>query len=557
MSIRDYDGLAAGYVQGVLVGEISACKWVKRACERQVKDLERQAQDGFDWVYEPKKGVRVCRFVEKLCHTKGKWARNKERIVLEAWQVFILMTVFSWVHVTTGMRRFRDVYIEVPRKNAKSTLTSGVALYMLVLDGEPGAEVYAAATTHKQARIVFDDSRRMAKQDRDFCDHFGLDVQQHALLVEDTGSKFIPLSAEGSTLDGLNVHFAPIDELHAHKTRDVYDVIDSGRGSREQPMLWAITTAGSDRAGICYERRTHITKVLDSVFVDETCFGIIYTIDDGDDWTDPASWRKANPNYGVSVFENDMEAAARYAMSMASKQPEFLTKRLNVWVNADSAWMDMRAWDAAARPSLTLSDFEGERCYIGLDLASKIDIAAQILLFEREGVLYIFGRYWLPERAVDISTNSQYEGWKRMGLLNVTDGEVTDYDQIEDAILDDQRTFDVAEVAFDPFQATQLSSHLLDEHVPMIEMRPTVLNFSEPMKELEARVLSGKLVHNGDPVLTWMISNVVCHRDKKDNIYPNKERPENKIDGAVAAIMAIGRWMQNETQVITQAFVEI
>lgn len=551
---RDYDGIAAEYVRQVLAGQILACKWVQLACQRQLSDFKKQGDPDYPWRYQPELGIRVCRFVEMLRHTKGKWARNRETIKLELWQVFILMVVFSWVSKSTGMRRFRDVYIEVPRKNAKSTLTSGVSLYMLVADNEPGAEVYAAATTHKQARIVFDDSRRMAKQDSYFCEHFGLDVQQHALLVEDTGSKFVPLSAEGSTLDGLNVHFAPIDELHAHKTRDVYDVIDSGRGSREQPILWAITTAGSDRAGICYERRTHVTKVLQDVFQDDTCFGIIYTIDDGDDWTDPVSWRKANPNFGVSVFEHDMEAAARYAMSMASKQPEFFTKRLNVWVNADSAWMDMRAWDACADTSLQLSDFEGQPVYIGLDLASKVDIAAQVLLFERNGVLYLFGRYWLPERAVDNSANSQYEGWRRMGLLNVTDGEVTDYDQIEEAVLMDQQVFDVAEVAFDPFQATQLSSHLIDEGVPMVEMRPTVLNFSEPMKELEARVLAKKLRHNGDPVLTWMISNVVCHRDQKDNIYPNKERPENKIDGVVAAIMAIGRWMHQETHVITQPF---
>jgi len=554
---RNYEAMATGYAQAVVDGRLLSCKWVQLACARHLNDLEKQGKGDYRWRFEPLLGARVCRFIEKLRHTKGKWARNRERIVLEPWQVFILMVTFSWVSVATGMRRFRDVYIEVPRKNAKSTLTSGVSLYMLVADDEPGAEIYAAATTHKQARIVFDDSRRMAKQDSEFCERFGLDVQQHALLVEDSGSKFVPLSAEGSTLDGLNVHFAPIDELHAHKTRDVYDVIDSGRGSREQPILWAITTAGSDRSGICYERRTHVTKVLQGVFEDDTCFGIIYTIDDGDDWTDPVSWKKANPNFGISVFEHDMEAAARYAMSMASKQPEFLTKRLNVWVNADSAWMDMRAWDACAEPGMQLSDFEGQRCYAGLDLASKVDIAAQVLIFERDGVLYLFGRYWLPERAVDNSTNSQYEGWRRMGLLNVTDGEVTDYDQIEEAVLLDQRTFEVAEVAYDPFQATQLSSHLLDEGVPMVEMRPTVLNFSEPMKELEARVLSRRIRHNGDPVLTWMISNVVCHRDQKDNIYPNKERPENKIDGVVAAIMALGRWMHQETHVITQAYAEL
>lgn len=552
--MKNYSEIARQYAIDVVAGKVSACKFVRLACQRHLDDLQKQGRGKWPYVFDEQRANRVCTFLEMLRHTKGKWARNNERISLEPWQCFVVCVPFGWVYRETGLRRFRDVYIEVPRKNAKSTLVSGIALYMLVADNEPGAEVYAAATTHKQARLVFDDSRQMARKDSDFCRYFGVEVQQHALIVEDTGSKYIPLSAEGSTLDGLNVHFAPIDELHAHKTRDVYDVIDSGRGSREQPMIFAITTAGTNRAGICYERRTHLVKVLNGVFEDESCFGVIYTIDDGDDWTDPTVWAKANPNYGISIFPDGMESAARYAMSMASKQPEFLTKRLNVWVNADSAWMDMRAWDACEDTSLQLEQFEGLECYIGLDLASKVDIAAKVYLFEKEGIIYLFGSYWLPERAVENESNSQYQGWQRQGLLNVSPGEVTDYDDIEESIIQDQRRFDLLEVGFDPFQATQLSSHLLEENVPMVEVKPTVLNFSEPMKQLEALVLSGRLRHNGCPVMTWMVSNVVCHTDAKDNIYPRKERPENKIDGVVAALTALNRQMANQNDYVDVPF---
>ncbi|HEX5486508.1 MAG TPA: terminase TerL endonuclease subunit [Limnobacter sp.] len=552
--MKDYCAIALGYAQSVVRGETPACQFVKMACQRHLDDLEKQSLVVWNYRFDEELGNRVCAFIEGLRHTKGQWARRRETLLLEPWQCFVLVVPFGWVHKETGLRRFTDVYIEVPRKNAKSTLTSGVALYMLVADDEPGAEVYAAATTHKQARLVFDDSRRMAMLDSEFCHHFGVEIEKHQLLVDDTNSKFVPLAAEGSTLDGLNVHFAAIDELHAHKSRELYDVIDSGRGSREQPMIWAITTAGTNRSGICYERRSHVIKVLKGIFVDESTFGIVFTIDDGDDWTDPAVWAKANPNFGVSVLPEDMERASRYAMSMASKQPEFLTKRLNVWVNADHAWMDMRAWDACADDSLSLTDFEGERCIIGLDLASKIDIAAKIYLFERKGTLYLFGQYWLPERAVEESGNSQYQGWAIEGLLNVSPGEVTDYDDIEQSILDDKKRFDLAEVGFDPFQATQLSSHLIDQFVPMVEVKPTVLNFSEPMKELEARVLAGKLRHNGCPILTWMVSNVVCHTDAKDNIYPRKERPENKIDGVVAALTALNRFMAGENDYTSTPF---
>lgn len=543
-----YVDVANQYVADVLSGAIVACKWVKLACERQVRDLERAAatDPAFPYRFDEEAAARICDFIELLPHTKGRWARTKERIRLEPWQVFILTTVFGWLHRDTGLRRYRRAYEEVARKNGKSAKSSGIALYLFGADNEPGAEVYSAATTRDQARIVFDDARRMALREPEMCEALGIEVLQHQLLIEEEACKFLPLSAEGSTLDGLNIHGGIIDELHAHKTRDVFDVIDSATGARDQSLLWMITTAGTDRSGICYEQRTHATKILDRVVVDETFFAIIFTLDDGDDWTDPAVWIKANPNLGVSVLIDDMEMACRKAMSMSSAVANFLTKRLNVWVNADSAWMDMRAWDRCANPSLRIEDMRGLECYIGLDLASKIDIAVEVKLFPPQAgreKWALFGRYYLPERAVENSTNSQYDGWRREGLLTVTDGEVTDYDVIEDDIRDDCADFNVLEVAFDPFQATQLSGHLITEGIPMTEMRPTVLNFSEPMKQLEALVLTGQLEHDGDPVMTWMISNVVAHQDRKDNIYPNKERPENKIDGPVGAIMALGRAM--------------
>ncbi|MGO4154351.1 terminase large subunit [Cupriavidus sp. YAF13] len=549
-----YIDVANQYVADVLAGNVVACKWVRLACERQQRDLAR-AEEGdpaFPFRFDAEAAERICHFIEMLPHTKGRWARTKQRIILEPWQVFILTTVFGWLRVDADLRRYRRAYEEVARKNGKSAKSSGIALYLFGADNEPGAEVYSAATTRDQARIVFDDARRMALREPEMCEALGIEVLQHQMIIEEEACKFVPLSSEGSTLDGLNIHGGIIDELHAHKTRDVFDVIDSATGARDQSLLWMITTAGTDRSGICYEQRIHVTKVLEGTVVDETFFGIIFTLDEGDDWTDPAVWVKANPNLGVSVLVDDMEMACRKAMSMSSAVANFLTKRLNVWVNADSAWMDMRAWDRCANPAMLLEDFRGLECYVALDLASKVDIAAKVLLFPPQGERRkwaLFGKYYLPERAIENSTNSQFDGWRRSGLLEVTDGEVTDYDEIEQGVLDDCAMFSVTEVPYDPFQATQLSGHLISQGVPMTEMRPTVLNFSEPMKQLEALVLKGEIEHNGDPVMTWMISNVVCHVDKKDNIYPNKERPENKIDGPVAAIMALGRAMALADQV--------
>ena len=554
MTDSKYTTIARRYAEAVVAGDIPACRWVRLACQRQLDDLARFKGKASPYRFNPAladgKGKRyhpadnLCAFIERLPHVKGPLAG--EPIRLEPWQVFILTTVFGWVK-PDGKRRFRRSYIEVPRGNAKSTLSSAVALYMLAADGEGGAEVYSLATTRDQARIVFGDAQAMARRSPGFRSRFGVEVGAHNLHVLATGSKFEALSAEGSTLDGLNIHFGCVDELHAHKTRTVYDVVETGTGKRDNSLLWVITTAGSNRAGICYEIRTFVSRLLEGLFEDDSQFGIIYGLDDADDWTSEAALIKANPNWGISVRPEVLLPLQAKAMQMPSAANNFKTKHLNEWVNADTAWMDMRAWDACADASLSEQDFLGEPCFIGLDLASKVDIAAKAKIFQRDGRFYVFLTHYLPEAAVEDGRNSQYSGWARRGLLTVTPGNVTDFDQIEAELVADASRFEVREVPFDPFQATQLSSHLIAQGLPMVEMRPTVLNFSEPMKQLEALVLQRRLVHDGDPILAWMISNVVCHRDAKDNIYPRKEREENKIDGVVALIMALGRQMAHDS----------
>lgn len=569
-----YVQAAAEYCRAVLAGEIPACKWTKAACQRQLDDLRRAESDpDWSWTFSIERAEHVCRFIELLPHIKGEWGGTP--ITLEPWQIFILTTVFGWVHRETGRRRFRTVYIEVPRKNAKSTLSSAVALYMLTADREPGAEIYSAATTRDQARIVFNDAKAMAERTPDLRRCFGVRPYAHSISskfneeragdVRQYEGLFVPLSAEGSTLDGLNVHFATVDELHAHKKRAVWDVIETATGSRAQSLIWAITTAGSDTAGICYEQRSYVVRLLNGVLrvhdglgypikgtfaEDDTYFGIIYTIDEADEWTDPTCWGKANPNLGVSIYPDDIRRLADKALKMASARGNFLTKRLNVWVNAAQAWMDMRKWDSCADPTLTPEQFAADPCVNSLDLASKRDIADKVSLFERQidgkRHVYAFAKHYLPDEACSDDINSQYVGWKEDGWLTTTPGNVTDYSYIEDDLEADMARFNVVEVPFDPWQATQLSTRMLDKGMPMIELRQTVQNLSEPMKEFEALVLDGRFHHNGDPVLTWMVGNVVAHLDAKDNIYPRKESEEKKIDGAVAIIMGLNRVMLRE-----------
>lgn len=560
MANSSYVLTARQYARDVVAGKMPTCKWVLAACQRQLDDLNRFKGKDSPYRFNPKltdklgrsfyPADNLCAFIERLPHVKGPLAGTP--IKLEPWQVFILTTVFGWIK-PDGNRRFRRSYIEVPRGNAKSTLSSALALYMLAADGEGGAEVYSLATTRDQARIVFGDAQTMARQSAGFRSRFGVGVGAHNMHVMASGSKFEALSAEGSTLDGLNIHLGCIDELHAHKTRTVYDVVETGTGKRDNSLLWVITTAGSNRSGICYEIRTFVTRLLNGVFNDDSQFGIIYGLDEGDDWTLESSLVKANPNWGISVRPEVLAPLQAKAMQLPSAMNNFKTKHLNEWVNADTAWMDMRSWDACAEQDLSIEAFAGHPCWVGLDLASKTDIAALVIVFphpEISDAFVTFGKYYLPEDTVNANGNSQYAGWMHAGRLTVTPGNVIDFSWIEADLNDLASRFEVQAVAFDPFQATQLSTRMLAEGLPMIEVRATVLNFSEPMKTLEALVLQKKLVHDGDPVLGWMVSNVVAHLDAKDNIYPRKERPENKIDGIVALIMALSRAITPGTNIV-------
>lgn len=545
LSKPNYFEISCRYARGVLSGRIPVCSLVKKACERQLDDLDRYG-DGKRFIYDAEAGDRICWFIEHLTHVKGELAGQE--IKLEPWQVFILHTTFSW-KTTEGIRRFRRVYIEVPRGNGKSSLSSGVALFCLCGDREPGAEVYSFATTRDQAKIVFGDAKEMARQNSKLKRAFDLQVLATSLYVPKTNSYFQAKSAEGSTLDGLNTHLAVIDELHAHKTRAVYDVVETSLGKRRNSLMWVITTAGFDTAGICYEVRSFVKQILNKEAQDESQFGIIYGLDEGDDWTSEEALQKANPNWGVSVRPEIITSLQAKAIARPSAANNFKTKHLDVWCSAASSWMDMPAWNLCWR-SIALSDFEGFDCYMGLDLGAKNDLTAKVLVFpvEENGRLnyYVFGTYYAPRAALLKSGNSQYDGWETLGYLKVTEGAVTDFNQIEADILEDCSRFRVKSVAYDPWQATQLATRLSDNDVPMVEYRNTVQNMSDPMKWLEALVQDKRLIHEGDPALTWMMGNVVAKRDFKDNVFPRKEVYENKIDGAVALIMALGLCVNEE-----------
>lgn len=543
------------YARDVVAGRIPACKEVRQACQRHLDDLKASKTRAFKYRFDKDAAERVCVFVQLLPHTKGRWARERKLIELEPWQQFILCVIFGWLRKKSGLRRFTEAYIEVERKNGKSVLAAGVGNYMFSADGEYGAEVYCGATTEKQAWEVFRPARLMLQKSPGLISAAGIEIMARNISIPEDGSRLEPLI--GDPGDGSSPSCALVDEFHEHQTPNLYDTMSTGMGARDQPLMFIITTAGFNTAGPCYDKRRQVQQMLDSALPNDELFGIIYTIDQGDDWQDPAVLRKANPNFGVSVSAEFLLKAQRDAIRYPSRQNSFLTKHLNVWVSARTAWLNMADWHAAGDDSLTLDDFEGQECWLGVDLASKTDIAAIALLFrdeieDKNGRMKtrwtVFVRSYLPEGAIERASNNRaaYESWVNSGDLIITDGEELDFDVIREDIKDLAGRFQINEIAYDPWRATQLAHQLMSDGADIVEYRNTVQNMSPAMREMEAAITGGRWRHSCDPVLTWMASNVVAKADAKDNIYPRKEKPENKIDGPIAILMALGRAVLTE-----------
>lgn len=549
------------YARDVVSNKIVACKWVRLACKRHLNDLEAAKSKGSEFYFDDDAAERVCNFLELLPHTKGNWAAKQELIKLEPWQCFIFCVLFGWKRRKNKRRKYRRAYIAVPRKNGKSIIAAGLGLYMFALDGEFGAEVYCGATTEKQAWEVFRPAKQMLERSPAMKDALGSEIWAKVLLSPSDGSRFEPVI--GKPGDGSSPSCAIADEYHEHDSSDLVDTMITGMGARTQPLLLMITTAGFNIAGPCYEQEVETKKVLDGVLDDPELFGIIYTIDDGDEWHDPNSLRKANPNLGVSVEADFLLSMQRQAVQSAAHQVRFKTKHLNVWCAARSAWLNMLDWARCADYKLRREDFAGCENWVALDLASTSDVCVVMQLFKKEiagkAHYYLFGKYCLPEHAIenDPKNRGSYRKWVIEGFLEQHDGAEIDYDLIKEHAADLLREYSPREVAFDPWKAAHLAQQLMKDGAEAVEYRQTVQNISSPMKELESAVKAGRLHHDGNPVLAWMASNVVAKLDAKDNIYPRKERPEQKIDGIVAAIMAIGRAMVDESNIIDQGFVAL
>jgi phage terminase large subunit-like protein len=545
----------------VLSGVRVVGKLVRLAVERHQRDLQDGPARGL--TFDPIAAARAIKFYAFLRHSKGEWAGKP--LELNDWQCFILWVLFGWRRAD-GMRRFRTAYVEVPRKNGKSTFASGVGLELLVADGEPGAEVYTAATKRDQARIVHGEAVRMVKSSPELKRIVG--IFKDNLHVQTTNSKFEPLGADSDTMDGLNVSGGIIDEFHAHKKRDVYDLLDTATGARRQPLLFIITTAGSDEQSVCFELHDHGIKVLEDggkgQYPDDTLFVFIASIDEGDDPFDPKVWEKANPNYGVSVKPDDLERKAERARQIPSARNAFLRLHLNVWTQTATAWLDIEKWDACQQ-DFRPEEWAGAEVFGGLDLASKLDITAFVLLLKKDGKYCVVCRFWIPKDTAakrEKRDRIPYKQWIDDGLIKATEGSVTDYDVVEAEIADLCRKWRIGKLGFDPHNATQLSIHLQDRYgIEMLEFGQGTAHMNEPCREMEKLIEAKEIVHDGNAVLRWMIGNVsVKTNDITNEIKPAKpdDKSNKKIDGVVALLMALGvattepdnRSIYNETDLL-------
>ena len=488
-------------------------------------------------------------FIQSFCsHVKGEFAG--ERIQLTPHDRFEIEELFGWkrndhtdpAHCT---RQYRQLWDKRPRKNAKSTLAAAIALYVLFCDGEPGAEVYSAAGDREQAGIVFD----IAKTMRDQCDHMRQNSQVfgghggHKRSIIFGNSFYRVLSADAFTKHGLNAHCIVVDEVHVQRNRDLVDTLRTSVGSRRQPLEIYITTAGYDRNSICYELHDYAEKVIAGVIKDDSFLPFIYAADEKDDWTDPKVWAKANPNLGITVKKEYLEQECRRAQNTPGYQNTFRRLHLNQWTEQDVKWLDLARWDKC-KPACKAP--EARKVWAGLDLASTTDIAALALLVEpdEDGIWDLYGRFWVPEENLHARVKRDrvpYDVWRRDGLLRATEGNVIDYDVIRQDINDLGESFNIVEIAADRWNATQIITQLEGDGFVMVPFGQGFASMGAPTKEFEVLVNKGIVRHGGNPIYRWMASNVAVKMDPAGFLKPDKSKSSEKIDGIVAAIMALGR----------------
>lgn len=527
------------YIDEVLHNKIPVCKKVKQAVQRHVSDMKKAEEGSFPYYFDHKKAQKAITFFSYLVHTEGELAG--QRLKSEPWQQFIIASLYGWRRRDNNKRRFRRAYIQVARKNGKSFLAAGVALYDLMT--EKGAQVYSGATTSKQARIVFEDAKRTVRYSSDLKKY----VKTFANSITCGDGIFRPLSSKTDSFDGLNPSCAIIDEYHAHKNSSLIDVLDTGMRARSQPLMFIITTAGNDRNVPCFEEYEKVGKILAGArgYENEEYFCIVYELEKGDDWKNEKNWYKANPNLGVSVKIDSMRLACKNALTKSTDEDAFRTKNLNEWLNVSEVWINNRQW-AKCIKRFAEKNLAGLRCWGALDLSKRIDFTAFTWYFALpNGKRYAKHYFFIPEAQIDAKMRQDsylIRQWIKQGYIFATPGETVDYSFMFEKIIADSKLYDVQEIAYDRNLAEFLIQDLAVQF-NCVEFSQSITGMSEPSKAWEQAIVSSQIIDN-NPVMEWMVSCATVKPDANGNIKPIKpdaNKTTKRIDGVITSIMANNR----------------
>ena len=559
------DYTANQYIDDVVSGRQVTGKYVRLAVERHLNDLERaKAGDPeFPYYFDEAAAERVIDFKQQLRHTKGEWANPRKhdtRIRLEPWQQFKDWVLFGWRR-PGGYRRFTKAYIEVARKNGKTTDAAAIANYCFLMDRprEMGPEVYCVATKKDQAKIAWEEAERQVQKQSFLKKLTRTYKQTSTVIIPGTAARMRPLGKDSHTEDALNPHFVLVDEYHAHRDNSMLEVMESALAAREQPLIYIITTAGFDKNSACYqEERALAVQVLERSLnpVPETYFCLIYALDEDDDWTDPDVWIKSNPNLGVSVRWDYLEKRIQAALLSPAKQNKIKTKNLNIWTQAETRWIHEETWNACGFP-VNIEALDGRKCYAGVDLSASQDITAVVLCFppKEKGEKYQFiYRFFIPgDNIIERERKDKvpYSYWIEKGYIVTTHGNCIDYDFIEQQILIDAEKYQIQEIAYDPWKAIEIVNHLKEAGFTMVSINQRYSGMASPTDTFEKKMLGKEIAHDNNPVMIWMVSCTEVKSDRQGNIMPMKpqrDKTGKRIDGVVASIMALDRAVRHEEQ---------
>lgn len=523
-------------------------KWLKLACKRFINDLKRASSRDAPFYFDEDEVDRVCEFISNLPHVEGKWSTSN--IELNDFQVFFLANLFGF-RKQDGTRRFTSALYATARKNAKSTLAAAVGLFCLTVEDENGPQVIPAATTGDQARIVLNVARKMVDRTKDLQEAFNVQSFTRAIACYQNNGQMRSINSKASTQDGLNPSCVILDEIHAHKTHDLLNVLQTAAGARRNPLFLYTTTEGYETPGPWPEMRKFAQQVLEEVVEADHFLAIVCAIDDDDDEFDERIWHKANPLLEDNeLLLNAIRKEAKEAKAMPGRHAEFLIKRVNRQSSTAKGWIDLHKW-RSCEGRVDLEILKDYPCYGAIDLASTRDLTSFRLVWIKDEIIYTHGWRWVPTTTVAVRAQRNlvpYTAWVRSGHMIETPGEVTDYDAVFNKVIEVSQKFKLVSVSYDSWNAAQIASKLEKNNITMVQFIQGPKSYHPPMKHFEEAYLDGRFRHGGDPVLTWCASNIVPRLDQNMNMAPDKKKSADKIDDITALLMAIGTMISTEEE---------